>query len=295
MDEFRPVTLDAGVHKLLSVNDVLGIGHLHLGAGAAGVGLASIKIDPGEVLAAPESGAIESDGSHLYWTDALGARHALDPGGVLTSIADGTAGAPSISFASDTGTGIYHSGVSGPTTSIHMSLGTTRRFTLSPDPLYSAWTVADFRSANEASPALVGSANSDATYFLQFFGGGTGLDPAVLWANGTHLRFGLGAFGAESFTELVRITTPGGNLCVGVTSAGTSGAQTLALTNTATSPSDSVDMAHLYALDAAGAGTAALALWQEYAPYAGVGVASTHKVPVVVNGTTLYLLATTVQ
>ena len=86
-----------------------------------------------------------------------------------------------------------------------------------------------------------------------------------------------------------------GNLVMGVgISAGTNAVKTIALHNGATAPVASVDLAHLYAKDGAGAGTACLALYQEYAPYAGIGVASTHKIPIVANGVTYYLLATTV-
>jgi hypothetical protein len=94
-------------------------------------------------------------------------------------------------------------------------------------------------------------------------------------------------------SEKLRIDSAG-NVGIGTSVFGTSAAKTLALTNGATSPSTSVDLVHLYSLDAAGAGTASLAIWQENAPYAGIAVASTTKVPVVVNGTTYYLLATTV-
>lgn len=49
---------------------------LHIKAGTTS--LAPLKINAGSVLTTPESGAIESDGTHLYWTDAGGTRRQLD-------------------------------------------------------------------------------------------------------------------------------------------------------------------------------------------------------------------------
>ena len=81
MSDFRPLVLENGVHQNLHGPDALVVDILKLGPGAAGAGLAPFKIDPGVLQSAPESGAVESDGVHIYWTDALGARHALDTGG----------------------------------------------------------------------------------------------------------------------------------------------------------------------------------------------------------------------
>lgn len=51
---------------------------LHLLAGSTVAGTAPLKIDAGTPLTTPEAGAIESDGTHLYWTDSGGSRHQLD-------------------------------------------------------------------------------------------------------------------------------------------------------------------------------------------------------------------------
>lgn len=86
----------------------------------------------------------------------------------------------------------------------------------------------------------------------------------------------------------------GGNVVIGGTAAGATASGTLAFgTTNGTSPSATVDLVHLYGKDIS-AGNRALAIYQEAAPYAGVAVASTTKVPCIVNDTTLYLLATTV-
>ena len=50
---------------------------LHLGAGTATAGTASLKIDSGVLLAAAEAGAIEFDGTSLYYTSSDGTRHTL--------------------------------------------------------------------------------------------------------------------------------------------------------------------------------------------------------------------------
>ena len=51
---------------------------LHIKASSGAAGTASIKINPGTLMGTEESGAIESDGTHLYWTDSGGTRHQLD-------------------------------------------------------------------------------------------------------------------------------------------------------------------------------------------------------------------------
>lgn len=51
---------------------------LHLPAGQAGANLAPLKIDPGVLNTTAVSGCIESDGTHLYWTDSSGSRKQLD-------------------------------------------------------------------------------------------------------------------------------------------------------------------------------------------------------------------------
>lgn len=51
---------------------------LHLPASSAAADLASLKITPGVVATTPVSGNIESDGTHLYWTNSAGTRLQLD-------------------------------------------------------------------------------------------------------------------------------------------------------------------------------------------------------------------------
>ena len=51
---------------------------LHLKASTAAANTASAKIDAGTVATTPVSGNIESDGTHLYWTNSGGTRIQLD-------------------------------------------------------------------------------------------------------------------------------------------------------------------------------------------------------------------------
>jgi hypothetical protein len=61
---------------------------IHVAGSAAGApGTGSLKLDPGVLLLAPESGAIESDGTHLYWTNGTNTRVELDNTAVATTLA----------------------------------------------------------------------------------------------------------------------------------------------------------------------------------------------------------------
>ena len=75
-------TFKAGGEALFGAKVGVGVAaptaQLHLPASTAAADTASLKIDPGVVAAAPVSGCIESDGTHLYWTDSGGTRRQLD-------------------------------------------------------------------------------------------------------------------------------------------------------------------------------------------------------------------------
>jgi len=70
--------------KNLNVSGNVGIettsptARLHLPAGTAAANTAPIKIDAGTLATTPVSGNIESDGTHLYWTNSSGTRIQLD-------------------------------------------------------------------------------------------------------------------------------------------------------------------------------------------------------------------------
>jgi hypothetical protein len=73
------------------------------------------------------------------------------------------------------------------------------------------------------------------------------------------------------------------NVLIGATAAGASAAATLVLSNSATAPSASADLCHLYCADN-GAGHATLAIWCEEDVVAAVGAASTEKLPILFKG-----------
>jgi len=52
--------------------------YFHLPASTAAANTASLKIDAGVLATTPVSGNIESDGTHLYWTNSAGTRIQLD-------------------------------------------------------------------------------------------------------------------------------------------------------------------------------------------------------------------------
>lgn len=62
----------------VGINKTAPTAKLHLPASAAAADKASLKIDPGVVATTPASGNIESDGTHLYWTNSSGTRIQLD-------------------------------------------------------------------------------------------------------------------------------------------------------------------------------------------------------------------------
>lgn len=107
----------------------------------------------------------------------------------------------------------------------------------------------------------------------------------------THLTIG----GGIITTDVAPIYTTNANIILGAAVCGATSNNVLGLSNAATAPTSSVDLAHLYAVDCAGAGTAALALYQEDGVRTVVAGASTNSIPVVFNGTTYYLLCTTVR
>ncbi len=51
---------------------------LHIRGGNFNAGQAPLKIDSGPKLTTPEAGSIETDGTHLYWTNDSGSRIQLD-------------------------------------------------------------------------------------------------------------------------------------------------------------------------------------------------------------------------
>jgi hypothetical protein len=64
--------------NVVSVGIAVPTARVHIAASTAAAGTAPLKLAPGIVLAAPESGAIESTNTHIYWTNNAGVRLQLD-------------------------------------------------------------------------------------------------------------------------------------------------------------------------------------------------------------------------
>lgn len=75
-------SLGTGIHfrkgGKTGINNAAPTAYLHLPASTTAADTASLKITPGTVATTPVSGNIESDGTHLYWTDSSGTRKQLD-------------------------------------------------------------------------------------------------------------------------------------------------------------------------------------------------------------------------
>jgi hypothetical protein len=132
--------------------------------------------------------------------------------------------------------------------------------------------------------------NGGTTKYRDFFVA-NGKNNPMAWFDGSSSNVWLG--GTMANTSPVVAIQGSGNLIIGATAAGATAAKTLALTNGATDPTTSADLAHLYAKDIS-AGNAALAIYAETAAIVAAGIASTHKIPIYYNNAVYYLLASNV-
>lgn len=91
--------------------------------------------------------------------------------------------------------------------------------------------------------------------------------------------------GTTAFTTL----QVSGNAGIGTSTFGTSADKCLALSNTATAPSDSANLVHLYAADVSA--SAVLCIYQETAPVAETDETKfSHKMKVILNGTEYFVM-----
>jgi hypothetical protein len=227
----------------------------------------------------------------------------------VAKFAEGAVGAPSITFASDLTSGLYHTGT-GATGSILAAINGVNKLVLTeiglglgiPTPAVTldiggilkvrrAADADNFARGITIAPAAYDGGCRITSYHSQ---GGTLTVGAMNTANGAIVSslvfspttdssyFSFNVANGVAAVERMRITS-GGNLCIGATDAGASAAGALVLSNTATAPSASANLAHLYGADIA-AGRATLATWSEEAPAADVGLASTHSYIEFING-----------
>lgn len=75
VDNDLTVTNDATVSGDLAVQVSPATANVHIAGGENAVNGAPLKIDAGTLMGGPEAGAIEFDGSFLYWTDSTPVRH----------------------------------------------------------------------------------------------------------------------------------------------------------------------------------------------------------------------------
>lgn len=102
--------------------------------------------------------------------------------------------------------------------------------------------------------------------------------------------FHLYSYGTSSDALVVTRTTR--NLCIGAAAAGATAVGVLALSNSATAPTTSVDLVQLYGVDLS-AGNATLGLHTERAVAVDAAVVSTHTLTVKINGTNYRIMLAT--
>lgn len=121
---------------------------------------------------------------------------------------------------------------------------------------------------------------------------GTTSKVGALYYNGTQLTSAWEVVNVSSGFGTLALMKSGGNAVIGGTAAGATANGTLAFSVQGTSPSATVDLVHLYGLDIS-AGNRSLAIYQECPVNAAAAVASTHRLPVTINGTQYAILLTT--
>ena len=108
---------------------------IHMSAGSTTTNSAPLKFTSGPPMTTPEAGAVEFDGTNLYFTDNTNTRKALATSVGASSFqpSSGNAGSPSYSFSTDTNTGFYSSG----TDQIGISTGGAQIFSFGANGLVS--------------------------------------------------------------------------------------------------------------------------------------------------------------
>lgn len=165
---------------------------LHL-TGSSAANSAALKINAYGLLATPESGAIEFDGTSLYYTDSTATRRTLSTGasvgggggGVTNLTASGTTISGAITLSGQ-GVGIYASGQNivfknyvpsiSVNTTINWSSGNTFGNTLTGN------TIVSFVGQQDGQSIMVAMTNASGNGFLVTWPTGTN---GVRWPNGT--------------------------------------------------------------------------------------------------------------
>jgi hypothetical protein len=292
---------------------------VHLAAGTAAAGTAPLKITAGGiVLAAPESGAIESTDTHIYWTNNAGTRLQLDNDAVvvpnLAAVYDAGASTANQTMTVTTakgggviidcsGAGVTTTGVSllvRQNTTWELPMTISRR---GGDNGRQPQLVFEFARGTYAAPTNMEV--GDGLGSIEFYGRHSGafvLGNYILSERLTSVAAGLATvlrfYGADNSVSQQMMSLQTGNVCLGDATPGANAHHTLVLPETnAVPPDSSVGLVHLYGALSQGtdqcapvAGTA-LAISQECGTIAVLNATGTFAVPVTVNGVGLLLLA----
>jgi hypothetical protein len=167
-------------------------------------------------------------------------------------------------------------------------LSVTTSVTVGASSAYAWATRSRMESTADGVVVLYNAASND--FGSLAFGGASSSFPAIKRSS-AKLQFRL----ADDSTYASLDASTGffdGNVLVGG-SVGATANRTVALSNSATAPTTSVDLVHLYSADIT-AGHASLAIYSEETVNAAVAAASTHRLPITINGTQYAILLTTV-
>lgn len=240
--------------------------------------------------------------------------------GVL-SIADGTAAAPSLTFSGDTDSGLYRIGAN----NVGLSLGGAVEFDFSATALNLKDNILYGSSAASGDLDLRATSHATTTTSYLFFGTaaqgqiymigghlnsiwGTNDDSQALVFNYEGYQGGATRFrdtriyngkgGDMSWWDgsAANLTHAAGlNVCINAAVPETGSTGTLAFKNGGTAPNAVVaDQFQIYAADVNGGGTTGLCYYGEQDVGASVATASTHSLPVLINGALFKILLSNV-
>jgi hypothetical protein len=308
-----PYTLSLLGNQFLSQSLAVGVNvgvvptaRIHVAGGSLNAGSASLKLDQGFLMTVAEPGAIESDGTDLWWTDSGSIRRkltvqtlanaydmgaaAVDQTLILTNAKGGAfiinATTPGPGF---TGVTAFEVNVIGGSTNFYTKGGfdTSSAFSV----VSAAGAVWDSIKVAASTLTLTGAVTPVTALSMTTIAAPTITSASAIVVTSAAT---LSIAGAPIAAGSTTITTPyalwvqagnskfDANVLVGG-DIGATAAKTIALSNSATAPTTTVDLCHLYSADIA-AGRATLAIFTEEAVTADIGLASTHSHVIFING-----------
>ena len=176
---------------------------MQLAAGAAGAGKAPFKFTSGTLQTTPEAGAVEYDGTSLYYTDGTGARHTL--------AASGSTNANTVAITATSSAGTYYpTFVNATTGNLAEDVGTGLTF----NPSTNTLTTTTFAGA------LTGHASLDLPLTGGTMSGIINMGGSTIQGNSTasgNLTLDSTSNGTKGYVVL---QPSGGNVGIGTTSPG---------------------------------------------------------------------------